>query len=314
MASRSTRLFVAGLALGAWLVLMTACGQGDAPGQTNQEHQIDPVSSSGKGGVCLLPAATSHLVAMGLESRLVGRASWDPVAPEGLPLVYTNTLDYEALLKVKPKWVITSSRATGPDERLLKLAEQAGFAVHDYKYPESIDDAINLLVAGDGDTPGMGQVLGIESQAGALAKKIRGQLETIRQAGERAGLKHGKPRVLAVFSLDPVIVLGPNTVADELITIAGGINAADVSGAGKTVQMDHEHLYSVNPDLILILSPGAPPLTTEDPRTQAIRSVPVKAVEHGRIVLIDDLQVLLSGARIGFVAEQFYQAIFPTHE
>lgn len=328
MVSRSTRLFVAGLALGAWLVLMTACGQGDAADQASNQHQVAAVATSGGsgGGVCLLPAGTSHLVAMGLESRLLGRASWDPVAPDGLPLVYTNGLDYEALLKVKPEWVIVSSRATGPDEGLLRLAEQAGFSVYDYRYPESIDDAINLLTRGDGDTPGMGEALGIEDEARALAAKIRGQLEAVRVAGEEAAMGQGKPRVLAVFSLDPVIVLGPKTVADELITIAGGINAVAAPGAasvtvahadsggggvGKTVQMDHEHLYATNPDLILILSPGGPPLTADDPRTQAIRNVPIKAVEENRIILIDDQEALLSGARIGVMAEQFFVAFYP---
>ncbi|MGH2717624.1 MAG: ABC transporter substrate-binding protein [Actinomycetota bacterium] len=61
-----------------------------------------------------------------------------------------------------------------------------------------------------------------------------------------------RPSVLHIYSLDPLVVDGTNTIIDQWITLAGGRNAAQVSGATK--QVTEEQVAQWNPDVIVLAS------------------------------------------------------------
>ena len=154
--------------------------------------------------------------------------------------------------------------------------------------------------------PTLGQVLDRRQEAQGLARRFDQTLERIRAlTGSRP-----RPRVLLVFKLDPLMVSGPGTVNDELLEIAGGVNAAADANAPAPVY-DREGLLALRPEVILLLLPDAPPLGAQDPRLATLRGLAVPAVTQNRIVLLSDSQILLPGSHLPDIAGQFARAIHP---
>jgi iron complex transport system substrate-binding protein len=91
----------------------------------------------------------------------------------------------------------------------------------------------------------------------------------------------GRPTVLHTASAGILTIDGRRSVIDDWISVAGGINAADVVGLGRPVTM--EQVAAWNPDVIIV---GTAP---NRQNRQAILSDPrwaqIKAVTHGRVVV-----------------------------
>jgi iron complex transport system substrate-binding protein len=88
-----------------------------------------------------------------------------------------------------------------------------------------------------------------------------------------------RPKVLHTASAGTLTVDGRQTVIDDWITIAGGVNAADVVGNGRPVTM--EQVAAWNPDVIIVGSAPNPQnrqAILDDPRWRDI-----KAVRNGKV-------------------------------
>lgn len=125
-----------------------------------------------------------------------------------------------------------------------------------------------------------GQVLG-EDEARAAAEYVRYFDENIRKVvAVTAQLSQAdRPKVLHTASAGILTVDGRGTVIDDWINLAGGTNAADVTGNGRPVTI--EQIAAWNPDIIIV---GSAPnqdsrrAILADPRWQQIA-----AVKTGRV-------------------------------
>lgn len=125
-----------------------------------------------------------------------------------------------------------------------------------------------------------GEVLG-ESESRIAAEYVRYFDDNIRRVTRVTGklYKNERVKVLHTASAGILTVDGLGTVIDDWISVAGGINAADVVGNGRPVTM--EQVAAWNPDVIIVGS--APNLQNrqailDDPRWRQI-----KAVKEGRV-------------------------------
>jgi iron complex transport system substrate-binding protein len=125
-----------------------------------------------------------------------------------------------------------------------------------------------------------GEVLG-ESESRVAAEYLRYFDDNIRRVTsvtDRFG-PLARPKVLHTASAGVLTVDGRESVIDDWIAIAGGINAADVQGLGRSVTM--EQVAAWNPDVIIV---GTAPnqqnrqSILDDPRWRQI-----KAVKDGRV-------------------------------
>jgi iron complex transport system substrate-binding protein len=125
-----------------------------------------------------------------------------------------------------------------------------------------------------------GEVLG-ESESRVAAEYLRYFDDNIRRV-TRVTSKLGpleRPKVLHTASAGVLTVDGRESVIDDWIAIAGGVNAADVVGVGRPVTM--EQVAAWNPDVIIV---GTAPnqqnrqSILDDPRWRQI-----KAVKDGRV-------------------------------
>ncbi|GBQ61610.1 Fe3+ transporter ferrichrome-binding periplasmic protein [Ameyamaea chiangmaiensis NBRC 103196] len=104
--------------------------------------------------------------------------------------------------------------------------------------------------------------------------------ERIRSLRARTGAltESQRPRVLHLLSLHPLKVDGRGTIIDQWITLAGGRNAADITGVQKPVTI--EQIVAWNPEVIIIGSAAGP----FDPNADGGLWRSVAAVRSGRVV------------------------------
>jgi iron complex transport system substrate-binding protein len=125
-----------------------------------------------------------------------------------------------------------------------------------------------------------GEVLG-EHESQVATEYIRYFDDNIRRVTQVTSKlpQNERPRVLHTATPGILVVDGRQSVIDDWINVAGGINAADVAGLGRPVSM--EQVAAWNPDVIIV---GTAPnqqsrqAILDDPRWRQI-----KAVREGKV-------------------------------
>ncbi|MFW6059004.1 MAG: ABC transporter substrate-binding protein [Phycisphaeraceae bacterium] len=259
--------------------------------------------------VTLAPALSQMLVDLDMADHIVGAASYDDVVRDGLPVVGGfQDIDTERLLSLRPTHVLTMTTSNDPPARLRELAEAGRFELVSYRYPDTIDQVLDILHH-DTQTDGprrLGELLNIPQRAEQLKRRTRNQLDALRElTAERT-----PPKVLIVIGTGPVTASGPDTVNHELLAYAGGVNAAGEASV-MAPTYDREALIALAPEVIVLMLPGAPPLTDGDARLAEFAGLPIPAVERGRIHLLNDPLIVLPSTNLPQVGLAMARAIHP---
>lgn len=238
--------------------------------------------------VCLVPSLTEALFSLGLEERLVGVTDWCVHPAEGvarLPRVGgTKDPDLEAVRALAPDLVIANHEENR--RRDVEALERSGLAVW-VTYPRSVADGVVLLR----ELAGLG--------AGPAA--IRRVVEPVEAAYQEA--REGRPttssRVFCPIWRDPWMAVGPDTYADDLLSLCGGANVfANLSGRRKGrryPKVRRTEIVAAAPEVVLL--PDEPyAFGPEDVRELA--ALPIPAAASGRIHRIDGTLVSWYGPRI----------------
>jgi iron complex transport system substrate-binding protein len=284
-----------------WLIAPAGCGSSETPPAAVQEAAPHPRV------VSLSPALTRMVRDLGEGEHLVGVAQHDD-ATLGLP-VCGNFLDpdVERILALEPDIVLTETAVTGGPAvpaRLLEL-ESAG-ALHVVAVPQvrSIADVKEALTH---PGHGLGVLFEAEAAARALSHRMDAELLAVQQAV--SGLP--RPRVLMLLSTAPMAGIGPGVTHDQLLTMAGGVNALADAGVGY-VTLDRQMLIErVRPDVILLIAPAAPALTEDDARLRPLDGLPIRAVIERRVVLVAHPQALLPSTSLPAVLAEMARALHP---
>jgi iron complex transport system substrate-binding protein len=247
--------------------------------------------------VSLSPSTTETLFAIGAGGAVVGRSHFCDYPPEvrKLPDVggYVDS-NFESILVLAPDLVVG---ARGPSGRgLVDRLEARGIATY---FPESDSlAAIDAMIAGVGERTGHV----------AEAQKVVADLDAREAAIASAVASEAKPRVLLVFGLEPVVVAGPSTFADEMLRRAGAVNAIAEGVGYPTLGM--ERVISLDPDVVLNAamaeSHGAQRIAADSPGWASVR-----AVKAGHVVGLDDEAVLRPGPRVADGLRTLAHAIHP---
>ncbi|HTV80992.1 MAG TPA: ABC transporter substrate-binding protein [Steroidobacteraceae bacterium] len=158
-----------------------------------------------------------------------------------------------------------------------------------------------------------GEVLG-ERESEVARLYIRYFDENIRRVTQITGNlpDRARPKVLHTSSAGILTVDGRQSVIDDWIRIAGGVNAAEVVGLGRPVTM--EQVAAWNPDVIIV---GTAP---NDQNRQAILDDPrwsqIKAVRDGKVLVnpsgayLWDRHSAEAALQILWAAKQLHPALF----
>ncbi len=240
--------------------------------------------------VTLAPSLTDTVLALGAGDVLVGVSRFDERPEVGaLPRV-GGFVDpsVEAVAALKPDLVLVQP---GPGNRA-PVEALAGLRISILALRlSSVEDVLAALRA----------------TAMALGRTRRGEelaqgLEATR-ARVRARARGLRPvRVLFAYGLEPLVVAGPGSFADELLSDAGGTNVAADAGRAYPV-WSVERALGARPDVVLDASEGAA-------GREALQSLP--GLREARWVRLPSAALLHPGPALGQGLEELFLVLHPT--
>ncbi|ODN71087.1 heme/hemin ABC transporter substrate-binding protein [Methylobrevis pamukkalensis] len=247
-------------------------------------------------------AVTEILFALGAGDRIaaVDSTSLHPDAVRDLPVVgYMRQLAPEGVLSVGPD-LILAIEGSGPPPALAIL--QAG------SVPVELVPDVPTPAGVAGKIRAVGAAIGREAAAEPLAAAVEAEFAAL--ARETAALPEaGRKRVLFVLSLanGRVMAGGRGTAAEAIVTLAGGINAADFDGYKPMVD---EAVIAAAPDVVLAMRRGDHETSAAEVfALPAFRATP--AAEHGAFLAMDGGYLLGFGPRAPAAARELATRLYP---
>ena len=255
----------------------------------NREVTIsDPARIVSIGG-----AITEILYALGFENRIVGldtTSLYPPAALRDKPSVgYMRQLSAEGVLGLNPSLVL-AVQGSGPKETMevLEAAKVPLVLVPESFSETGLLDKIKLV----------GHAMGADKRAECLTAVVTDDLVQLREL--RA--KVTKPvRVMFVMSLlnGRAMTAGKNTAANEIIALAGGVNAIDSYDGYKII--NDEAIVAAKPDVVLSIARAKDSLDAETVYLHpAFAMTPVAA--NKAFISMDGLYLLGFGPRTAAAA------------
>lgn len=222
------------------------------------------------------PSATEAVFALGRGDRLVGRTDWCNFPAEALDVPAVGSLfppDYERILATEPDLVLMIEGSVDVRD---KLEQEYGLKTFVFA-PSTFEELYTEVVA-------LGRALGAVEAAEAMVAEIRGEVEAIE--AKTASVTE-RPVVFYEVWPDPLSTAGPGSFIDDMIRIAGGINAAgDADSAWPPFSV--EELLAADPDVIVTGSPEMAQDVLSRPGWESI-----KAVREGRVVGVPNEDIVV---------------------
>ncbi len=244
---------------------------------------------------------TEIVYALGKQEVLVGvdTTSGYPAMARKLPQIgYKRNISAEGVLSLEPQ-VLIATADSGPDKILKQLAV-AGVEIKRYSAEPKLEVVKEKIL-------GVAQLLGVEELGQELWLDVA---EHVKQS--QAPLVAIKERTKVMFVLSAgsgsPLVSGDTTMADAIIKLSGGVNAAQ--GFSGYKPMSVESIISAAPDVLLMMSRGGDHSATADVLSQpGFKLTPAAA--NKRLVVMDGMLMLGFGPRIGEAISGLVAAFYP---
>ena len=267
------------------LILFVGCTKKEEPTQNAAVH---PEKQTSMRIISMAPNLTEILFALGLDEEIVGVTKFSTYPPETEDITNVGTFwqpDIEAVLACRPTLVLTLGFAqqTALADRLKHIGCET--LTVDIESIEQLYSAIEVV----------GDKVNKASQAQLLIKKLQD-----KQAQLVAKYAEASPRrVLWVIQREPLRVAGTNTFINELMEVAGGVNAI-----GDTIHqyppISDEEVIGSMPDVIIepVMDPEQFATQKETAKEFYKQFGMVPAVQNGKICIIDGDLVSRLGPRL----------------
>lgn len=226
---------------------------------------------------------------------------YPPEAQEKPNIGYVRQISAEGVLSQKPDLIIAESGA-GPVDSIAIL-KASGLPFVSIPSPPEID-AIPAKIRA------VGEAIGRQSEAGALADKVASELTAI--AAKNAAISGPRKKVLFALSLanGRVMAAGSQTSADAMIKLAGGENAVQSISGYKP--LTDEAVIAAAPDVVLVMNGGGTHLTKEQAfALPALAATP--AGRNGAFIAMDGLLLLGLGPRASEAAAELHAKLYDGH-
>ncbi|MDG6221928.1 MAG: ABC transporter substrate-binding protein [Candidatus Bathyarchaeota archaeon] len=193
--------------------------------------------------VSIAPSCTEILFSIGLEDKIVGVPIYDNYSPEIQSAIASGkiatvgdfqTISVESVVALDPDLILSKGGfQLSTANRFIELDKTVVIVIHS-GFTGYLDD-ISLI----------GQITGNEQEAAAVVAGIQADAQLIED--KVSDLE--KPTVYVEYG--SMNSFGGNSVVNELITLAGGVNVfADYNG--QYLSTSTEEILNVNPDIIII--------------------------------------------------------------
>ena len=260
--------------------------------------------------VSMAPSITETLFALDLGDKVVGVDQFSNYPPEVEELKEKGKIEViggfinpniEKIVALNPDLVI----AVELQAPFVKILESLGINVIVVK-SESLTDIYTSITT-------IGQATGQIDKAQEVISDLK---QRIRSVWEKTKDIPEKLRVIHIVWLEPLMVAGQKSYINDIISIAGGINAfGDVTEAYPIVSP--EAVIEAQPDVIIVSGHASPGKSPEE-IIDYLKSLPgwadLKAVKEGRIyVLMDEAEDALvrPGPRVAVAIEMIAKILYP---
>ena len=246
--------------------------------------------------VSMAPTLTEILFALGLGEQVVGVTAYSnyPPAAKEKPVMGTFWQpNIEAVIAARPDLILTLGfdQQTTLAGRLRRLNYST--LTVDIEKVDQLFEAIARI----------GKVTKRVSQADGMIRRLRTNLDNISELVSTGD----KPRVLWIIQIEPLRVAGTDTFINELIELAGGVNAIGPT-INKYPPIGAEQIITLAPDVIIDADYNS---SREITLKYFNRFGNVPAVRNERIYEIQDDTVSRLGPRIDEAVESIAKCLRP---
>ncbi len=248
--------------------------------------------------VSLDGSITEILCEIGLEKNIVGVdvTSTFPASIHAVPKAgHNRNVNVEGIIAMNPSVLFVLENGLKPEAE--QQFASAGIPIVKCKKEYSIQGAKNLIKQ-------IADTLGKSEQVATIWKKIDADLSSVPAADAR-------PSVLFIYArgVGTMSVAGRNTALDEMIRLAGGINAAAEVEDFKPFTA--EAIVKENPDVILFFDSGLESLGGADALLKVPGIAATNAGKNKKFVTMDGLLLTGFTPRVGKAVAELAALIHP---
>lgn len=316
------------------LAVLSACSSGKGPSASPASPSSSSIPSSTAGeipvelenmgetlhfpeapkrAVTLNQHATEVMLALGLESSMVGTAYLDDrILPEfkekyePIPVLSDKYPSKEVFLNASPDFAYAGWQSAFTEETLGSRADLAAQGVLTY-VQESSNKSKPTLEDVYQDILNIGKIFRIEARAEALVDEIRGGLEEIRT---QIGPVEQPLQVFVYDSGEDKAFTAANTYLTNLINQVGGKNIFDDIDKGYT-EVSWEEVVHRDPDVIVIIDYGDETAEQKKERLLNMASLAdVKAIRDARFIVLP-LSAAAEGVRAPIALKTLAAGLYP---
>lgn len=246
--------------------------------------------------VSLNGTLTEILCAFGLENNIVGTdvtSTYPPSISQVAKVGHNRTISSEGILSLHPHLVVGMEDEVSQEvqQQIRAAGIQALWLTHQY----TVEDTERLIRE-------LADTLAISGKSDSIIGQIHDPLQQLTSFDEA-------PKVLFIYARGAGTLLagGQNTSVDQMIQLAGGINAAQ--GFEDYKPLTAEALVAANPDVILLFSSGLQSLEGEKGLMNVPGVAQTKAGKNGAFISMDGQYLAGFGPRLGQAALSLNQQL-----
>ncbi|MGA1862058.1 ABC transporter substrate-binding protein [Deferribacter thermophilus] len=179
--------------------------------------------------ILLSPACADIFIKLGLNNKVVGITKHIKGFDNAVKVGSHLKPNLELMLSLNPDLIIYSNNRFLPNS-LDK------FHIKTYKYdPKTIKEIFEQIKE-------IAYMMNVSESGNNLINELKNKLSKIKKLNK-------KPKVIYEITQTPYIVAGKNSIINDIIKKAGGINAIDINK--KLVKFSIEKAISLNPDIYI---------------------------------------------------------------
>ncbi len=285
------------------LVLATACAPAapSPPGATvDNLGRLVNIDQIPQRIISLAPANTEVLFALGLGDKVVGVTdfcNYPPQALEKEKIGGFSTPDIEKIIALQPDLILASSIHA---QEVIPALEERNLTVFALA-PENLNGILESIQT-------VGKITGRQQEASRLVTQMENRIEVTTDKTQNL---ENRPRVFCIIWHDPLYSVGSQTIEQELIEKAGGMNIfQDAFTKYKTV--DLEGVIVLNPEVIIAFRGHGEAQSKPFEWAQGeSRLMVTQAYKNNRIYQIDGDLIARTGPRIVDALEYLAYFIHP---
>jgi len=255
--------------------------------------------------VSLAPSITESLFALGLGERVVGVTDFCDYPPEALTKSKVGgyyDLNYEAILALRPDLVVCLPEHHEHLEDLDRL---------DLSHLTVDHRRVSMIL---GSLTALGETCNVLDRSQILIQEIRRRMATVQNRvidGQRPRILVCVGRNMGSATIDDVYIAGRGGFYDEMITLAGGVNAYQDNLAFPMVT--GEGLLRLQPEIIIdmVADLSEKGLTEAAVLEQWHSLADLQAVQDKRVFLFTEDFVVIPGPRFIQILEKMAAVIHP---